>query len=303
MKIVVAGGSGFIGRSLVARMRADNHTVVTLTRAPAKAGSTDTAGPEVVQWDGRTMGEWAACLDGADAIVNLAGESLDGKRWTSAQKERIMRSRVEVTHTLRDAVARASRKPSVLVNASAVGYYGSVEEGDVTEEYPSGKGFLAETCVSWENGAESIGELGLRVVKLRLGVVLAAQGGALRKMVLPFRLFAGGPMGSGRQWFPWVHCDDVTEIAMLALQNASVIGPVNVTAPESVNMKTFCAALGGALHRPSWAPVPAALLRIALGEMSDMLLTGQRVVPAKLQRLGYTFRFPTLALALSDIIH
>jgi uncharacterized protein len=301
MKIIVTGATGFIGRSLIGRLVAEHHQVVALTRDAGKGAHLFPAGVMVLTWDGATAGAWASEVDGADAVVNLAGESIAGKRWTAAQKAVIIDSRVRAVHALRDAVAAAEKKPSVLINSSAVGYYGSVPEGDVTEDHAPGEGFLSETCIRWEKEALAIGDLGLRVAMLRTGVVLGERGGALQRMALPFKLFAGGPVGSGRQWFPWVHKDDVVGIIMFGLQNPLVAGPVNVAAPESVTMKEFSAALGKALHRPSWAPVPAPILRMALGEMAGMLLTGQRVVPKRLTDLGYRFTFPSLAPALVDV--
>jgi uncharacterized protein (TIGR01777 family) len=301
MKIIITGATGFIGRALIRRCVAERHQVVALTRDAGRAAHLFPAGVTVMTWDGATAGTWSPEVDGADAVVNLAGESIAGKRWTSAQKALIIESRVRAAHAIRDAIASAGRKPGVLVNSSAVGYYGSVPEGDVTEEHAPGEGFLAETCVRWEKEASAMGALGPRVVMLRTGVVLGETGGALERIALPFKLFAGGPIGSGRQWFPWVHREDVVGIVMFALQNPRVAGPVNVAAPESVTMKAFSAAVSRALHRPSWAPVPAPVLRVALGEMAEMLLTGQRVVPARLTELGYRFTFPSLALALADV--
>jgi uncharacterized protein (TIGR01777 family) len=302
MKIIVTGATGFIGRSLIARCVAEKHDVVALTRNVNSGQRALPAGVKVIAWDGATGGEWAREVDGADAIVNLAGESIGAKRWTPARKSLIVESRVQAARAIRDAIAAAGRKPAVLVNSSAVGYYGSVVEGDVTEDHQPGTGFLAETCVRWEAEAVTIAPLGPRVVMIRTGVVLGEAGGALERMTLPFKLFAGGPIGSGAQWFPWIHRDDVVNIIMFALQNSNVSGPINLTAPESVTMRTFCEALGKAMHRPSWAPVPAPVLRLALGEMAGMILTGQRVVPAKLKELGYEFKFPRLAMALADVI-
>lgn len=302
MKIIVTGATGFIGRSLVGRCVAEQHQVVALTRDAGRAGHLFPAGVKVLTWDGATAGAWASEVDGADAIVNLAGESIGAKRWTPARKSLIVESRVLAARAIGNAIAAAVRKPVVLVNSSAVGYYGSVAEGDVTEDHQAGTGFLAETCVRWEAEAATIAPLGPRVVMIRTGVVLGEAGGALERMTLPFKLFAGGPIGSGAQWFPWIHRDDVVNIIIFALQNSKVSGPINLAAPESVTMRTFCEALGKAMRRPSWAPVPAPVLRIVLGEMAGMILTGQRVVPAKLKELGYQFKFPRLAMALADVI-
>ena len=299
MKIVVAGGTGFIGSSLVGLLRLEGHDVVVLTRDPEKASHAP--GVTRVRWDGATQGEWTAHVQGADAVINLAGESIGGGRWTATRKRRIVASRVNATRALSESIRLGEKRPFLFINSSAVGYYGPVESGDVTEDHPPGSGFLADVCLRWEQEALAVGELGPRVVILRTGVVIGEKGGALEKMLLPFRLYAGGPIGSGRQWFPWVHRDDVAGVILFALGNAALAGPVNVVAPERVDMKAFCVALGRALSRPSWLPVPAPALRAALGEMADMILTGQRVVPAKLLTMGYRFRYPALAAALDSV--
>jgi hypothetical protein len=255
-----------------------------------------------VQWDGRSSGAWEEQIDGADAIINLAGESIGGRRWTPAQKGRIIGSRVDATRAIINAIRRAHRKPAVLVSGSAIGFYGDVPEGSVTEEGKQGSGFLAETVERWEREALIAGPLGVRVVTLRTGVVLGRDGGALARMVLPFRLFFGGPIGSGRQWFSWVHRDDAVGAILFTMTNREIAGPVNVTAPEAVTMQRFCSVLGHTLHRPSWAPVPALMMKTLLGEMSGMILTGQRVIPLRLLDSGYEFRFPHLKEALEDIV-
>lgn len=300
MKIVLAGGTGFIGRGIIERFARESHSIVLLTR---RASQSYPAWPSVrtVLWDARSVGDWAVELDGADAVMNFVGEPLDAKRWTARQKETIIASRVEPTRALIEAIRRARQKPPALINASAVGYYGPVEHDAVTEERGPGSDFLAHVVTRWENEATRATQQGVRVVLLRMGVVLARDGGALKKMALPFRLYLGGHLGSGRQWFPWVHREDVAGVVDFALHQPALAGPVNVVAPQAVTMKQFCVALGKAMRRPSWAPVPSLVLRVLLGEMADMLLTGQRVVPAQLMRHNYTFRFPGLDDALRDI--
>jgi uncharacterized protein (TIGR01777 family) len=298
MKIVVAGGTGFIGAPLVRELANERHRVSVLTRNPASVGNHPLVESE--HWDGKTVGPWIHRLDGADAVINLAGELIGGKRWTSQQKERILSSRVDATRALVEGIRRATRKPKVLVSASAVGYYGNVEEGEVTEESPAGDDFLATVCRQWEEEASAAE--GIRVVSPRTGIVLGRDGGALPKLLLPFRLFAGGPLGSGRQWFPWIHRTDLIRILIYALSNEQLRGPVNATAPESIRMKEFCTALGAAMHRPSWAPVPSFILRIALGEMSAIVLTGQNAVPQKLLASGFTFTYTRAAEALRSIL-
>jgi len=300
MKVVVAGGTGFIGTAVVGRLAREGHDIVVLSRNPGRAPLAP--GVRGVDWDGATPGAWASHVADAGAVVNLAGASIGERRWTPQRKREILESRVQATRALIDAMARGGNAPRVFISASAVGYYGPVDSGDVTEDHLPGFGFLADVCVRWEQEALAAAELGARVVLLRTGVVLGRGGGALPRMMLPFRLFAGGPVGSGEQAFPWVHRDDVAGVVAFALSRADVSGPINLAAPESVDMRAFCAALGRALSRPSWLPVPSFALRAALGEMAGMILTGQRVIPARLTALGYEFRYPTLAAALASVV-
>lgn len=300
MNVVVSGGTGFIGGAAVRHLADEEHTVVVLTRNPTRQRDKLPL-IELEQWDARTVGPWAKRIDGADAVVNLAGESIGGKRWRRDQKARIIDSRISATKAIVDAIAQASKKPRVLVSASAVGYYGHVESGDVTESHGKGKGFLAAVVERWEQEAREAEKLGVRVVLPRFGLVLEKDGGSLKKLALPMKLFAGGWLGSSDQWFPWIHRDDVVGMIEFAIQNAQLSGPLNVAAPDAVTMKEFCKSLGRALHRPCWAPVPSVVLRAMLGEMSEMLLTGQRVVPRKLLDAGYRFRYPTLDGALTAL--
>ncbi|MFN0156710.1 MAG: TIGR01777 family oxidoreductase [Bacteroidota bacterium] len=301
MKIIAAGVTGFIGTALLRGLVKENHDVTVLTRNPDATRRVIGSGVTVEEWDAQSVGAWAHRVEGADAIINLTGEPIAAKRWSTAQKNRIRESRVNSTRAIVEAIRQCSRKPSVLINASAVGYYGAVAEGDVVESKEAGKGFLAETCGIWEQEARTAEALGVRVVLPRTGVVIGESGGALAKMVPPFTFFVGGPIGNGRQWFPWIHRDDVVGAIIFALGQPGVRGPMNLAAPESATMKEFCTELGNALHRPSWAPVPGFVLRLALGEMADMLLTGQRAVPQQLLKSGYKFKFPTLGPALADI--
>jgi uncharacterized protein len=302
MRVVVTGGSGFIGSALIARLGAEGHDVVLLTRNPEAARLKLGAQANIDRWDGKNAGSWEAHIDGADAVVNFAGEPLDAKRWSPQQKERIISSRVNATTAIVNAIEKAKRKPSVLVNASGVGYYGPVENGEVTEEAPRGKDFLSQTTFEWETAARKAEASGVRTVVLRIAVVLGDNGGALKKLLIPFKLFVGGALGSGRQWFPWVHRDDLLGAISFVMENSDMAGPVNVVAPESVTMREFCAALGKVLHRPSWVPVPAFFLKLLLGEMSDMVLAGQRAVPKALERHGFKFKFPHLSSTLADIL-
>ena len=300
MTIVVTGGTGFIGRRLVGALVDAGHRVILLTRSPA--GGRHPRGAEARVWDGETQGPWAACIDGADAVINFAGEPIAGGRWTGERKRRIVDSRISATRAVVEAIGTAAIKPGVLLNASAVGYYGSVPEGDVTEDAPSGVGFLADTCRMWEVEARRAESFGVRVVLIRMGIVVGEAGGALEKMILPFRLFVGGPVGSGRQWFPWIHADDVVGAVIFALERVSLSGPVNLAAPEPATMETFCSTLGRVMGRPSWLRVPEWALTLLLGEMAGMLLGGQRIIPAQLRRNGYVFRHPELEPALRSIL-
>jgi uncharacterized protein (TIGR01777 family) len=257
---------------------------------------------EAEHWDGAHPGPWTNRIERADAVINLAGESIAGKRWTKARKKELKDSRIIPTRAIVDAIRRAPKKPALLINASAVGYYGMVDGGDVLETESWGHDFLAELCGAWELEARTAEQYGVRVVMLRFGVVLDRSAEALRRMTLPFRLFAGGWLGSGRQWFPWVHSDDVVGIVMFALENPKVSGPVNVVAPDHVTNKEFSQQLGKVMRRPCWAPVPGFVLRIALGEVAGMILTGPRVIPGKILDAGYDFKYPSLTPALESIL-
>ncbi len=302
MNITLAGATGFIGTALVRRLRERGDAVTVLTRRPEAELPAVFSGVRMVQWDGEHQGEWCAALTGSDAVINLSGESIAGRRWTAERKKRIVDSRIGPTRTLVEALRRMSAPPKVLLNASAIGYYGGVGEGPVSEEANAGTGFLAETCSRWESEALAAGQFGVRVVLPRIGILLGRGGGALPKMLLPFRLFIGGPLGSGRQWFPWVHLDDVTGVVLFALDTPGLSGPVNVVAPEAVTMGEFSRALGSVLRRPSWLPVPEAVLRIILGEMAGLVLEGRQIVPAALQKLEYSFVYPRLSKALQSLL-
>lgn len=301
MKIILAGATGFIGKPLVDRLLAAGHALHILTRRTSGLPWAVSENLHVLRWDAKHSGEWTQALDGADAVINLAGEPIAGKRWTAEQKEKLLRSRVDATRALVQASAQAKVKPGVLINSSAVGYYGPVDFADVIETTPRGAGFLAGVCETWENEAKKAGEEGVRTVLVRTGIVLEKGGGALAKMEFPFKIFAGGPLGSGRQWFPWIHREDLLGIIEFALAHDNVRGPVNAAAPHPVTMNEFCRELGRALHRPSWARVPAFALNLLLGEMSEMLLTGQKAMPKKALEAGYRFKYNRVDEALKAI--
>ena len=295
MTIVVAGGTGFLGSALVDGLRAEGNRVLVLTRRPRREDD--------VRWSGdESDTSWVTTLSGATAVVNLAGEGIADKRWTPQRKAAIIDSRIRATRAIVTAIARVDRPPRALISSSAIGIYGA-DRGDepVTEASPIGSDFLARTCRDWEAEAQPAAPIA-RLVLLRTGVVLAKEGGALPQMALPFRFFAGGRVGSGRQYLSWIHLADWTSMVRWALVTDNVAGPLNLTAPAPVTNSEFTHALGRAMHRPSIMPAPAFALRLALGEMADaLLLGGQRVLPAKAERLGFAFKFPTLDAALREI--
>ncbi|MBI4341755.1 MAG: TIGR01777 family protein [Candidatus Omnitrophica bacterium] len=292
MKLLVTGGTGFIGSTLCQTLAQHGHDLLVVSRSPHPPQPNR----RVISWDDV---ERQGMLGEMDGVVHLAGESIAGKPWTPKQKALIRDSRVQTTRRLVRTMAASVKKPAVLVSASAVGYYGPRGEEPLTESDPPGEGFLAQVCREWEGEAQQAEGLGIRVVRLRLGIVLAPAGGALAKMAPPFRAFVGGPLGSGRQWMSWIHREDVIGLIEWSLTHPDCAGAINATAPNPVTMREFCRALGQALRRPSWAPVPAPVLRLLLGEMAQMLLTGQRVIPQGARRAGYAFRYPDLADALA----
>ena len=302
MRFLVAGGSGWIGKRLVSELLSAGHEVSVLTRNPFRMRNSFPLSVRVYAWDAERQGVWSTAVNAADAVINLAGESLASKRWSPRQKLEVRSSRLHATRALVDAIRSVSHRPSVLISASAVGYYGDTGSQEVTEETPPGVGFLPEVCEAWESEALRARDLGARVVLLRTGVVLGDRGGALERMVTPFQLLLGGPLGSGNQWFPWVHRDDVVGVMLFAAVQAALEGPVNLAAPETVTMRQFCRTLGAVMRRPSWLPVPSFLLRLILGEMSIMVLGGQKIAPGKLIRSGYQFKFDRLRPALADIL-
>ena len=296
MELVIAGGTGLIGSALSLQLLEKGHSPTVLTHSPVPR--IPISNRKWQPWSPPAPGAWEETIDGADAVINLAGEPIAAKRWSEEQKEKIRSSRVDTTRALVGAIAKAKKKPRLLLNASAVGYYGPHRDETLTEGAGPGDDFLSRVSSAWEDEAEKARDYGLRVIRLRTGIVLARDGGALAKMAPPFKLFAGGPLGSGKQWLSWIHIEDEVGLILFLLEHPHAHGAVNATAPNPTTMREFCKTLGRVLHRPSWAPVPAFVLRPMLGEMADMLLTGQRVFPDTAQRLGYRFRYPNLYEAL-----
>ena len=301
MRIVITGGTGLIGSAVAREMGSAGHEVVVLTRDLSKMGPLP-PNTRAAQWDGKTAGDWAKLLDGDTAIVHLAGDAIAAGRWTAEKKRRIRDSRVVSGRAVLEAIRQAKAKPRALLQGSAVGYYGDAGDEVVTESHPPGDDFLARVCVEWEAATVEAAAMGVRRPVLRTGVVLSDQGGALPRMALPFRMLAGGPLGNGRQWFPWIHeADEVGAIRFL-IEREDADGPFNLTAPEPLTNRDLSRALGEVLHRPSFAPAPGFALRLLLGEMADVLLHGQRAVPRKLLDLGYAFRYPEALGALRSLL-
>ena len=300
MKIVITGATGMIGSLLVERLATRFDTaLVLLSRKPAQ--EFPVANRQWLAWQPGASGEWQRAIDGADAVINLAGEPIAGKRWSPRQKLILRSSRIEATQSLVEAIGKSKVKPKTLISASAVGYYGPHGDERLNEDSKPGDDFLSRLCVDWESEAKNAESFGVRVSVLRTGIVLAKGAGALQKMVPPFKLFAGGPLGSGLQWMPWIHIDDEVGLIEFLLDRADARGSFNGTAPNPVTMAEFSQALGRALNRPSWASVPPSVLALMLGEMADMLLTGQRAIPDAALKLGYQFKYPHLADALSAL--
>ena len=300
MRVLITGGSGLIGRAVAPRLVAAGHSVVLLTRRPDRLGGLG-EGITAEAWDGRTTLGWGPLVDGDSAILNLAGENLAAGRWTEGRKRRILESRVDSTRAVAEAVQKARVKPKVLLQASAVGFYGPLGDAEVDESASAGDDFLARVCVAWEKASDPVAEADVRRVLLRTGVVLSADGGALPKMARPFRWFVGGPLGSGRQGVPWIHLEDAARAIVFLMEREQASGPFNLTAPNPVDNRQLSRALGAVLARPSFLPAPAFALRLLLGEMADLLLTGQKAVPAALEDAGFRFGFPELEGALADL--
>jgi uncharacterized protein (TIGR01777 family) len=301
MKVAVTGATGFIGIPLCKELVRTGYDLTVFTRnfdsAKKKLGNS----VNYMEWDAskEIPGD---SFRNINAVINLAGESIGDGRWTAERKKRIVESRVLTTRRIVEAIATNPHQQLTLINASAVGYYGPRKDEKICEDGSCGRDFLASVCMAWEDEALKAEAFGARVVRIRTGVVLG-DGGALKRMLLPFKMYAGGPIGNGTQWLSWIHKDDEVGIIMHALQNEEISGPVNATAPDPATMKQFGRTLGAVLNRPSWLPVPGFVLKLAMGEMSNMVLTGQRVLPCKALDTGYEFRFDSLDKALANIFN
>ena len=300
-RVLITGGTGLIGRALSANIAADGYEVIVLSRNPERAAGLP-PGVRAERWDGRTAAGWGALADGAYAVVNLAGEGISDGRWTAERKRRIRESRLDAGRAVVQAIETTKDRPRVLVQASGVGYYGPSGEEDVSESAPAGRDYLARLAVEWESSTAGVEPLGVRRVIIRTGIVLSKNGGALPRMMLPFRFFIGGRLGSGRQWLPWIHIADEVGAIRFLLENERAGGAFNLSAPNPVTNADFSRWLGRQMGRPALVPTPGFLLRLAFGEMAGMLLTGQRTVPRHLTQTGYAFRFAEAEAALRDIL-
>ena len=295
MRVLISGATGLVGTGLAGLLGARGDQVLRLTRGPAAPGA--------VPWDPQVGALDPRALEGLDAVVHLAGENIAGGRWTPARKARIRESRVQGTRLLCERLAQCQRPPAVLASASAIGYYGDRGEALLSEDSPSGQGFLAEVCRAWEEAAEPARTHGLRVAHLRFGMILSARGGALARMLLPFRLGLGGRIGSGRQYLSWIALDDALRVLCQVLDQPTLRGPLNVVAPQPCTNAEFTQTLGQVLRRPTVLPLPAWAARLALGEMAEgLLLSSQRVLPARLLESGFRFELPDLAGALRQLL-
>lgn len=306
MKIVISGGTGLIGQRCISHFANDGNKIVVLSRSPESAP----VFPEsvsVVKWDGKNTGDWINELDHASAVINLAGASIAGKgffpsRWTESRKESILQSRIQVGKAITEGIRSVQNKPDLLIQASAIGYYGTSEKEKFSESDPSGSDFVAKTCQAWEASTREVENMHVRRVIPRLGIVLSHRGGALPRLVLPFRLFLGGPMGNGKQWYSWIHIDDVCRAFHFFIKNREVSGVFNITAPNPVRNQTFASILGETMERPCWIPVPGLMMRLIFGDVASVVLEGQRVLPHRLQKADFTFDYPDLERALRHLL-
>jgi uncharacterized protein len=305
MKVAITGATGLVGSLLVKRLHAKDHQIVVLTRNTTFAQKVfpSEAFPnvEIVAYTPKTSGSWQSVIASCDGVVNLAGEPIGEGRWTPERKQEILNSRKLGTQKIVEAIVNANPKPTVLINASAIGYYGTSETAIFDETSISGNDFLAQVCQAWEAEARKVKDVGVRLVILRLGIVLG-NGGALGKMIPPFKLFAGGPIGSGRQWFSWIHVEDLVNLIVQALTKPEIEGVYNATAPNPVRMADLSQTLGQVMNRPSWLPVPAFAIEALLGDGAVVVLEGQQVLPKRTVETGFEYKYPNLQSALKQIL-
>lgn len=300
MRAIITGGSGLIGRALTENLTKDGHEVILLSRNPEGVKNLP-AGAQAEKWDGLAAQDWGKFVNSADAIVNLAGATIS-KRWSDAQKKAIRQSRVNAGKAIVEAVKAAEKKPDVVIQASAVGYYGPRGDEELTEESSAGNDFLASVCQDWESATAELDGMGLRRPIIRTGVVLSKEGGALPKMLLPLKMFVGGPLGTGKQYFPWIHQQDEVAAIRFLIENKKANGVYNLSAPQPLTNREFTQIAGKVLGRPTLMPVPAFAMQLMFGEMATLLLDGQREVPQRLLKEGFKFKFADAEAALRDVL-
>ncbi len=302
MKLVITGGTGFVGRVLVERLIKDNYSLVLLVRNLERARHIfSNKDIDIVPYVATESGSWQGSIDGCDAVINLAGEPIS-RRWNDQYKQLILESRQLGTRKIVEAIGKAQKKPTLLINASAVGYYGTSQTESFDENSQPGDDFLSQVCQKWEAEAKNVTKIGTRLLILRFGIVLGSGGGALAKMVASFNLFAGGPIGTGNQWMSWIHILDLVELIVFGLEHPEMEGCFNATTTNQVHMREFCSTLGKALNRPCWLPVPGIALELILGEGAVIVLQGQKVLPKRTVESGFTFDYPLLEEALEQIL-
>lgn len=305
MKVAITGATGFVGRRLVERLQKEGEKVLVFTRHPASAQKVFPSeafdNVEIFAYEATKSGAWQSAMANCDGIVNLAGEPIAEARWTEEHKQEILNSRKLGTQKIVEAIVNSNSQPRVLVNASAIGYYGTSETATFDETSVAGQDFLAQVCQAWESEAQKLKDTGVRLVILRFGIILG-NGGALGKMITPFKLFAGGPLGSGHQWFSWIHIDDVVNLILRALSQPDMEGVYNATAPHPVRMAELCQTLGQVMSRPSWLPVPGFALQALLGDGAMVVLEGQQVLPKRTLESGFEYQYPDLQPALVQIL-
>ncbi|MBO1053494.1 TIGR01777 family oxidoreductase [Dolichospermum circinale] len=305
MKIAISGATGFVGSRLVERLHTEGHRILVLTRNSTFAQKVfpSPAFPnlEIIAYTPSVSGSWQDAISGCDGVVNLAGEPIAEGRWTPERKQEILNTRKLGTQKIVEAIAKANPHPIVLVNTSAIGYYGTSETASFDEDSASGNDFLAQVCQEWEAEARKVKDTNVRLVILRFGIVLG-NGGALGKMITPFKLFAGGPIGSGQQWFSWIHLDDIVSLIIQALTKPTMEGVYNATAPQPVRMNDLSTTMGNVMNRPSWLPVPGFAIEAILGDGAKVVLEGQQVLPKRTLESGFEYQYPNLQSALTQIL-
>ena len=299
--VLITGGTGLIGGRLISELLASGYSILATSRNAAKFAKNTDAAIRYIQWDGKSLLSGFETFGKIDAIVHLAGAGVADKRWTEAYKKEILESRTISTNLLIESFRTVEQKPTVFICGSATGFYGSSAENTFTESSPKGEGFLADICDAWEKASASAEVLGMRRVSIRTGIVLDNKKGALPKMLTPFKLFFGGKLGSGKQWFSWIHVEDIVQILKFALETNTMQGAYNATSPNPIRMEDMAKAIGKTLHRPSLFPVPEFLLNIVLGESAYEITKSQKVLPKKIINAGYEFRFPNLENALKNL--